>query len=76
MKIIAESQVRHAFGDKMRGYVQQFMLEIEHLKGQFGSTRVEVVRKDQTIRKLLNIVCEQELYLNNIRKIVKEKQYK
>lgn len=66
----------HNFGETLHSYQNKFSLEVKHLKDQFTTIRLEAIKKDKQLVKFMQIAYDQEMYLNEIRRIVLSKNYK
>jgi hypothetical protein len=58
------------FIDSLNEYFSNFGKEIDYLKQQFNELRIEAIRKDHQLVKFLQIAYDQEMYLNEIRRVV------
>lgn len=76
--IAATSKVKaeEFFKVKIKNYMKTFEKEIKYLKSQFTQLRFEAIKKEHTLVKFLQIAYDQEMYFNEIRRIVLSKQFR
>ncbi|CAI2363227.1 unnamed protein product [Moneuplotes crassus] len=75
LQSLSQAEAYQKVQEKLEESTEVFNKEISFLQTQFNKIRYEIIKKEHTLAKFLQIAYDQEMYFNELKRIVQRKQF-